>query len=128
MMMFELFTKRADLAYAVMRIFFGVLFAFHGAQKLFGVLGGSQAESALMWVAGAVEFFGGLAIAIGIVTHLAAFLCAGEMLVGYLMSHAPNGLLPIQNHGELALLYFFGFVFIMTRGGGKWSFDGSKAR
>ena len=48
----SLFRKLTEPSYAVMRIAFGVLFAFHGAQKLFGAFGGSQANSALMWVAG----------------------------------------------------------------------------
>lgn len=109
--------------YSLLRFFSGFLFAFHGAQKLFGVFGGEQASDALMIVAGIVEFFGGLAIAVGLLTHVVAFLCAGEMAVAYLIAHLPNGMIPIQNQGELALLYMFIFLYIMTRGPGILSVD-----
>lgn len=118
-----IFGRFKEPVYSLMRAAFGVLFMFHGAQKLFGVLGRDQAETLLMWVAGVVEFFGGFAVAIGLFTHIAAFLCAGEMLVAYLISHAPRAVLPIENRGELALLYLFGFLLIAARGGGKWSAD-----
>ncbi len=113
-------------AYALMRFSFGLLFAFHGAQKLFGAFGGNQAQNGLMWAAGIIEFFGGLAIALGIVTSLAALFCSAQMLLAYFYAHFPQGWLPIENRGELALLYFFGFLFVMTRGGGSWSLDALK--
>ncbi len=113
-------------AYSLMRFAFGVLFAFHGAQKLFGVLGREQASAPLMWVAGAVEFFGGLAVALGVFTPIAAFLCAGQMLVAYFMAHHdfsafPEGWIPVQNRGEPALLFMFGFLVILTHGAGKYT-------
>ncbi len=114
----KLFEGYKEQAYSLMRFFLGLLFACHGAQKVFGILGGDQPDSLLIWVAGIVELFGGLAIALGVFTSIAAFLCAGEMLVAYFYAHAFQALLPIQNRGELALLYFFAFLFIMTRGAG----------
>ena len=77
-----------------MRIAFGLLFSFHGAQKLFGAFGGSQANSGLMWVAGTVEFVGGLAIAVGLLTSLAALLACGQMFIGYFWKHQPNAWFP----------------------------------
>jgi len=118
-----LFSNLTGPAYAVLRIAFGVLFAFHGAQKLFGAFGGNQASSALMWVGGIVEFAGGLLVAVGLFTSVAALLCSGQMFVGYLMVHFGQGLIPIQNGGEKALLYAFGFLYIMARGSGIWSVD-----
>lgn len=117
--------KYSDLLYGVMRIVVGVLFACHGAQKLFGMLGGQQqALGSLMGLAGVIEFFGGLLIALGIFTSWAAFISSGEMAVGYFMGHTawftfPNGFWPIQNQGELAVLYCFVFLYIASRGGGK---------
>ncbi len=113
-------------AYTLMRFAFGVLFAFHGAQKLFGLFGGRQASAPLYWVAGTVEFFGGLAVALGLWAQVAAFFCAGQMLVAYFLSHFnvaefPEGWIPIQNRGEMALLYFFGFLVILTQGPGSWT-------
>ena len=119
----SLFRKLTEPSYALMRIAFGLLFSFHGAQKLFGAFGGSQANSGLMWVAGTVEFVGGLAIAVGLFTSFAALLACGQMFIGYLWKHQPNALFPIQNRGELALLYAFVFLFILCRGAGIWSVD-----
>lgn len=113
-------------AYALMRIFFGLLFAFHGAQKLFGVFGGKQVSSLfeLIAVAGIIEFFGGLLIALGLLTRAAALLATAEMAVAYYMAHASQGIWPIVNRGELACLYFFGFLLISTRGTGIWGLKG----
>ena len=110
--------------YTMMRVAFGFLFAFHGAQKLFGAFGGNQATDWKYWVAGSIEFFGGLGVAIGLFTQVAALGCCILMLVAYFYAHAPQGVLPIQNKGELALVYLFGFLYIAARGGSKWSVDG----
>lgn len=110
-------------AYFLLRFFAGILFAFHGAQKLFGVFGGQQASDALMIAAGIIEFFGGLAIAVGLLTQVVAFLSAGEMATAYLVAHLPQGMIPIQNNGELALLYLFIFLYIMARGPGILAVD-----
>lgn len=118
-----LFRRFEEPAYGLMRIAFGLLFASHGAQKLFGAFGGSQATAGLMWVAGTVEFVGGLLVAVGLFTAPAALLCSGQMFVAYLWKHQPNALLPIQNRGELALLYAVAFLFILCRGSGIWSVD-----
>lgn len=112
--------KYSDLLYGVMRIVVGLLFACHGAGKLFGMLGAQQQELAsLMGLAGVIEFFGGLLIALGIFTSWAAFIASGQMAVAYFMMHAPQGFWPIQNQGELAVLYCFVFLYIASRGGGK---------
>ncbi len=117
------------LAYSLFRIAAGLLFAEHGAQKLFGLLGGmgegggSAPFLSLMFFAGLIEFFGGLLVAVGLGTSWAAFLASGQMAVAYFMAHAPQGFWPIQNHGELAVLYSFAFLFIAAHGPGKLSLD-----
>jgi putative oxidoreductase len=114
----------AGPAYAALRIVTGLLFAVHGAQKLFGVLGGSQpAMFSQVWFAGAIELVGGLLVAVGLLTSLAAFICSGEMAVAYFQGHAPRGFWPVQNGGELSVLYCFVFLYIATRGAGPWSID-----
>ncbi len=119
----------AQQTYALMRIVAGFMFACHGAQKLFGVLGHERAALASMQgVGGIIEFFGGVLIMIGLFTGLAAFICSGEMAVGYFMIHQGRGLLPIQNQGELAALYAFVFLVIATHGAGIWSVDGSRSK
>ena len=112
--------------YALMRIVAGLLFACHGAQKIFGVLGGQKMEYAsMMGLAGFIELIGGLLIAIGLVTGYAATLASGEMAAAYFMAHAPKGGMPIQNGGELAVLYCFVFFYVAARGAGVWSVDGA---
>ena len=108
--------------YAFLRIVAGLLFAQHGAQKLFGLLGGTQQPLfTQLWVAGVVEFLGGLAIAVGAFTSPVAFIASGQMAVAYFQSHLPRGFWPIQNGGELAVLFCFLFLYIASRGSGKWS-------
>ena len=116
--------KYAELVYAVMRIVIGMLFACHGAQKLFGVLGGeSQLSNPLIATAGVIEFFGGVLVCIGLFAGYAAFLASGTMAVAYFMAHASGGFWPIVNHGEMAVLYCFVFLYIAAKGSGRLSVD-----
>jgi putative oxidoreductase len=109
-------------AYALLRIVSGFLFAFHGAQKLFGMFGGTaQPFGTLRWTAGAIELVGGILIMIGLFAAITALIASGEMAFAYFMVHQPQGLLPIQNRGELAALYCFVFLFIAMKGAGIWS-------
>ncbi len=108
--------------YAVMRIVLGLLFACHGAQKLFGAFGGPRmASHPLMLAASLIELVGGLLIALGLATGFAAFLASGEMAAAYFMAHAPAGFWPIVNRGELAVVYCFVFLYVATQGSGVWS-------
>jgi len=112
----------SDLLYSLMRLIAGFLFACHGAQKLFGVLGGPQMiHNPMMLAAGIIEFVGGVLIALGVFTTFAAFIASGEMAFAYFMGHAPHGFWPILNHGELAVVYCFVFLYIASRGDGVWS-------
>jgi len=112
----------SDLLYSLMRLIAGFLFACHGAQKLFGVLGGPQMlHNPMMLAAGIIEFIGGVLIALGVFTTFAAFIASGEMAFAYFMGHAPHGFWPILNHGELAVVYCFVFLYIASRGDGVWS-------
>ena len=115
--------KYSNFFYALMRIVAGALFACHGAQKLFGVLGGQKQEATLMIVAGVIEFGAGILIAAGLLTSLVAFIASGEMAVAYFKQHAPGGFWPIINRGELAVLFCFVFLYIASRGSGILSFD-----
>jgi putative oxidoreductase len=104
------------------------MYSCHGAQKLFGVLGGTRADQPLMMVAGVIEFGGGVLILIGFLTGIAAFLASGEMAAAYFMVHAKGGFFPIINKGELAVVYCFLFLYIAAHGAGRWSIDGLKRR
>ena len=113
-----------EYSYAAMRIAFGALFWFHGAQKLFGMFGSeARAFGSQLWFAGVIEVGGGILIALGAFTPWIALLAAAEMAYAYATSHAPRHTWPIQNGGELAALYFFAYLFVAARGGGPFSVD-----
>jgi len=115
--------KYSGFLYALMRFVVGVLFACHGAQKLFGVLGGTKQTEMMMLAAGIIEFVGGIMIAVGLLTSYAAFIASGQMAVAYFKQHAPGGFWPIVNRGELAVVYCFVFLYIASRGSGILSID-----
>lgn len=117
----------APYAYAIMRIIVGLLFACHGAQKVFGWFGGIGGQPAplgsLLGVAGIIELVLGFFMAIGFVTSFAAFIASGEMAVAYFMAHYPKSFWPIENEGEPAVLFCFIFLYMATQGSGIWSID-----
>jgi putative oxidoreductase len=114
--------------YALLRIVAGVMFAMHGSMKLLGWPampngGGGGGLPPMMMVAGVIELVGGVMIAIGLLTSIAAFIASGEMAGAFFIGHAPHGLNPLTNQGELAVLYCFLFLFMAARGSGIWSVD-----
>ncbi len=117
----------APQAYALMRIIVALLFLCHGLQKIFGLFGGLNGAAAplfsLMGVAGLIEIVAGALIALGLFTVPAAFIASGHMAAAYFIGHFPMGFWPIQNNGELAVLYCFVFLYMATRGAGIWSAD-----
>ena len=120
----RLLGRFSPLCYALMRIVVGFLFACHGAQKLFGVLGGHQMPlMSQMGLAGVIEFFGGVCIALGLLTSYVAFIASGEMAWAYFQAHAPQGHWPIVNRGELAVAFCFVFLYLASMGSGAISVD-----
>jgi putative oxidoreductase len=116
--------RYSEAIYTALRVIAGIMFAMHGAQKVLGALGGEKVPLAsLMGLAGLIELVGGLLIAVGLFTSWAAFIASGEMAVAYFKVHAPQGPLPLQNQGELAVLYCFLFLYMAARGGGRYSLD-----
>jgi putative oxidoreductase len=122
-------------ALAILRIGAGLLFMQHGLQKLFGLFGGfggtpgaTAPLASLMGVAGVLELVGGLLVILGLFVRPVALILAGEMIVAYVRSHLPQGGIPIENGGELALLYALIFVFLAARGAGPVSVDARQGR
>lgn len=115
-----------ELTHNALRIVAGFLFMQHGAQKLFGAMGGNQVEDlmSMVGIAGILEFFGGLLMMAGLLTGPVAFLLAGQMAVAYFWRHAPNAFWPIVNRGELAAFYSFTWLYFFATGPGKFSVDG----
>jgi len=116
-------------AYALMRMVVGFLFLWHGSQKVFGyppMPEGHAAPAFIIWTAGPIELLGGLLVMLGLFTRFAAFLSSGLMAAAYWMAHGTQAPLPVNNGGELAVLYCFVFLFIACHGPGMWSLDGER--
>jgi putative oxidoreductase len=119
------FDRFAEPLYALLRLGAGILFACHGAQKMFGALGGQQVTDvgSQLWFAGVIELVGGALIALGLVASWAGLIASAEMFAAYFIAHAPKGGSPLANGGELALLYAFVFLYVAARGSGAWSLE-----
>ncbi len=111
----------------LLRIIVGFLYVQHGSAKLFGVPHVAMFDglhlTSLLGVAGMLELVGGTLILVGLFTRPAAFILSGEMAVAYFMAHAPQGILPILNQGEPAVLYCFIFLYLFVAGAGTYSLD-----
>ena len=127
-MLDRLLTPLTETLYAALRIVVGLLFAFHGLQKVFGVLSEFQPPvGSQLWIGGVIEIVTGFMLAFGVLTVWAAFLASGTMAVAYIQYHwkfaFDGAFFPVVNKGELALVYAFLFLFIACRGAGSWSVD-----
>jgi len=114
----------ADPFYCVMRLVVGLMFACHGLDKIFGTFSPkAEALPPLMMAGGWLEIVCGFLVAFGLLTRVAACVASGEMAVAFFMMHAPRGLIPYVNKGELAVVYCFVFFYIFLRGSGRFSLD-----
>ena len=130
-MLKSILRPRSEAAFAALRIVAGAMFALHGAQKLFGVLGGAVKEPGTqLWFGAVIELVTGSCIALGLATPWMAFLASGTMAVAYLQFHwkleLDERFFPIVNKGELALLYCFLFLYVACRGAGPASWDAAR--
>jgi len=122
----------ASYLQSLLRIVSAIVFMLHGTQKLFGFpsatpLPPSQMLS-LLGAAGILEVVGGALMALGLFTRPVAFILSGEMAVAYFRQHAPRGVWPILNGGELAVLFCFIWLLFVATGPGPWSIDALQRR
>ncbi|TDB03303.1 DoxX family protein [Halomonas marinisediminis] len=129
--------SRGDMAALVLRVPVGLILATHGAQKLFGWFGGYGLEGTAQWLAsiglapgtlmallaGGAEFFGGLALVLGLLTRPAALVSAFTMLVAIFAVHIGNGLFMANNGYEYALTLFAATTALAIQGGGRLALD-----
>lgn len=120
-----------------LRVGAGVIFAAHGAQKLFGWFGGYGLEGTAGWMesiglgpgvlmagmAGGAEFFGGLLLIVGLLVRPAALVLAFTMLVAIFAVHLPNGLFMSNNGYEFGLALLVISIGLVFRGAGSLSAD-----
>jgi putative oxidoreductase len=127
--------RYVDPIYCILRLIIGLMFACHGGQKILGFPpGGHGAGEGIFLIGAWIELVGGLLIAFGLLTRIAAFISSGEMAVAYFMVHAAGKALdhspaateqffPLLNKGEPAVLYSFIFLFIFFYGPGRYALD-----
>ncbi|MDX1593754.1 MAG: DoxX family protein [Gammaproteobacteria bacterium] len=135
-------STRAGWASMALRVPVGIIFAAHGAQKLFGAFGGYGLEGTGQWMAsiglepgylmallaGSAEFFGGIALLLGLLVRPASIVLAFTMLVAIFAVHAGNGLFMSNNGYEFALALLAASVSLAVSGAGRGSFDAVLAR
>ncbi|KNH28821.1 DoxX family protein [Pseudomonas syringae] len=133
----KVLSTRAGYGLTILRIFVGIIFAAHGSQKLFGAFGGygiagtaqymesiGLAPGHLMAIlAGGTEFFGGLALIIGLLVRPAALGLTFLALVAIFTVHISNGLFMANNGYEFALALLGGSLAVLIEGAGKLSVD-----
>ncbi len=121
----------------VLRLPLGIIFAAHGAQKLFGWFGGYGLEGTGQWMAsigltpgylmalgaGSAEFFGGILLILGLLTRPSALVLAFTMLVAIFAVHIEHGLFLSNNGYEFGLALLAGSVALALLGGGRLSLD-----
>lgn len=133
----NILNTQADNSALPLRLVAGILFAAHGAQKLFAWFGGYGLEGTGQWMAsiglepgylmalmaGSAEFFGGIFLLLGLLTRPTALVLAFTMLVAIFAVHFQNGLFMSNNGYEFALSLFAISVALVFQGGGKFSLD-----
>jgi putative oxidoreductase len=128
--------RLAVIGYPLMRFTTGVFLMPHGAQKLFGAFGGNPAATAQFFdhiglqpgnvfttITGCAEFFGGLLLAVGLLTRFAAVAVGVLMLVAIFTVHLPNGWFWTKMGIEYPLFWGFMAAGCACRGGGRFSLD-----
>lgn len=119
---------------SVLRIVAAYLFLLHGTAKLLGFphipMFDNLSLTSLSGIAGVLELIGGALLLLGLFTRPVAFILSGQMAVAYFMGHASkgNGLFPLLNGGEAAVLYCFIFLYLAASGPGPWSLDAMRGR
>ncbi|NHI00521.1 MULTISPECIES: DoxX family protein [Oceanimonas] len=116
---------------SLVRMVSAFLFMQHGAQKILGFPAPARAPFELFSLSGAagvLELFGGALLLVGLFTRPVAFVLSGLMAFAYFMVHHPQGFWPLNNGGELAIMFCFVFFYLVFAGGGSWSLDRAKGR
>lgn len=124
--------RHSSTALGVFRILIGLMFAVHGTAKLFGWPSTKNGAVPMgtwpYWYAGVIELVVGLLVAFGVFARIAALAGAAVMAFAYFTEHQGKALHPIQNGGELAVLYLLAFLVIAFAGAGAFTVMGRQRR
>lgn len=118
--------RAEQITLLLLRVILGFLYIQHGSMKLFGwfgMPGGPVHLVSQMGLAGVLETCGSILIALGLFTRPVAFILSGEMAVAYFQFHFSQGFWPVANHGEVAVLFCFIYLYLAARGAGEYSLD-----
>jgi putative oxidoreductase len=115
---------------SILRIVVALLFLEHGTQKLFHfppmVMSIPANAVPIIMAAAAIELVGGILLLLGLFTRITAFICSGEMAIGYWLVHfTRGGFFPAVNQGDAAILFCFAFLYIAAAGPGPWALSKS---
>lgn len=108
----------------ITRIVVALLFLEHGLMKIVGFpapMGNTLPP--LLLAAGIIELAGGVLIALGLFSRIAAFVCSGQMAFAYFIAHFPRGIWPALNGGDLAITWCFLFLFLAAAGPGSFALN-----
>ncbi|NYH55831.1 putative oxidoreductase [Nocardiopsis arvandica] len=115
---------------SLFRMVTGLLFLLHGTASLFGVLGGNRGTGLAVelgtwpsWWAALIQLVCGTLVLAGLATRVSAVVASGSMAYAYFVVHQPEGLLPLNNGGELSAMYCWAFLLIAALGPGTWALD-----
>jgi len=115
-------TKYTPQLLGVLRVVAGLLFLEHGLVKLVGFpapMGGHLPP--MLMAAGIIEVTGGILVALGLFSRVAAFITSGEMAFAYFIAHLPRSIYPTQNGGDAAILFCFIFLYLAAAGPGTFA-------
>ncbi|GHF72046.1 DoxX family protein [Streptomyces thermodiastaticus] len=132
----EHLTTAQPYVLGLFRAVVGLVFTCHGAASLFGVLGGAPgtqggtvpAGTWPTWYAAVIQLVCGALVLLGLATRAAAFLASGSMAFAYFDVHQPTALWPIENGGELPVLFCWAFLLLVFTGSGAFALDRLLAR
>ncbi|SDH46389.1 DoxX family protein [Pseudomonas panipatensis] len=133
----SIMSTQAGAGLAVLRITTGLTFMAHGSQKLFGLFSGPGLQGTAQWLeslgvtpgylmatlAGSAEFFGGLALVLGLLVRLASIPLIVAMLVAVFSVHIANGFFITSGGYEYAFTLIMISVAVLISGAGPFSLD-----
>jgi len=126
----EILEKLKPLALLMLRAGIGIIFIYHGYPKLFththDIMAAFQRmgfPSFFVYIAGVVEFFGGIVLILGLFARIAALLLAGEMAVAVLKVDLPQGAITDVKNYEFPMILAVACFALATIGAGLISVD-----